>query len=150
MDFGGVTAKSPSRADGVVPSAFSSYTEMFNALCADYMLMGMTYDDYWNGDPDMKPHYRKAYKLKQRADNAQAHLQGLYIYHALCYASPMFNTLKPQEPMPYMTEPFALTKEEQEERELREHKRKMEQLRAKFMSRAIEINQHRKEGKDGK
>ena len=59
------------------------------------MLAGVTPEQYWNGDYSMLKYYRESYKekLKQQSDydNYLAWLHGLYIYEALCDASPVFN-----------------------------------------------------------
>jgi len=44
--------------------------------------MGMTPEQYWEQDPYLAVAYRKAYRLKRKADNEQAWLQGFYN----CYA----------------------------------------------------------------
>lgn len=44
--------------------------------------MGMTYDEYWNQDPWLAKDYRDAWELKQKTENYNAWLQGLYNYKA--------------------------------------------------------------------
>lgn len=89
------------------------YHELAEKLCPDYMAMGMSYDDYWNGEPDMVRYYRKTDELKKKQRNFDFWLQGLYIYEALLDASPMFHDLaKSPKPIPYLSEPYALSKEE--------------------------------------
>ena len=77
-----------------------------------YLAMGMSSDDYWNGDAQMCVAYRKAREEKMRLDDAMLWRQGLYIYHALCEVAPYFNSLKPQKPHDYLKEPFGFIKEE--------------------------------------
>lgn len=48
-----------------------------------YMLYGMTYEQFWFGDPRMTITFREAYLLKQRAKNEDMWMQGLYIYRAV-------------------------------------------------------------------
>ena len=45
--------------------------------------MGMTYDEYWNQDPWLVKDYRDAYEYKKDELNAQAWLEGVYMYHAI-------------------------------------------------------------------
>lgn len=52
-------------------------------MCPVYMAYGMTYDQYWFGDPWMVEFYRESYLLKKREKNEEAWLQGLYIYRAV-------------------------------------------------------------------
>jgi len=58
-------------------------TEAFDYVCPTYMLYGMTYEQFWYGDPNMTHTFKEAYLLKQRAKNEDAWLQGLYIYRAV-------------------------------------------------------------------
>lgn len=48
------------------------------------MAMGMTYAEFWDGQPQLAVAYRKAYKLKREMDNENAWLKGLYVYDAFC------------------------------------------------------------------
>ena len=52
-------------------------------LCPTYMTYGMTYEQYWFGDPYMVKAYEDAYLLKRRVRNEELWLQGLYIYRAV-------------------------------------------------------------------
>lgn len=50
------------------------------------MAIGMTAEEYWEGDPHLAPFYYKAYKLKFEMQNQMAWLQGLYHYNAVSTA----------------------------------------------------------------
>ncbi len=52
-------------------------------LCPTYITYGMTYEQYWYGDPNMARAYEDAYLLKKRVKNEELWLQGLYIYRAV-------------------------------------------------------------------
>lgn len=52
-------------------------------LCPTYMVYGMTYEQYWYGDPWMVRYYEDAYLLKRKVRNEELWLQGLYIYRAV-------------------------------------------------------------------
>lgn len=99
------------------------------------MSIGMTYDDFWNGDVSMVKFYRKAQELRDKRENQSLWLQGMYIYEALCDASPLFRfsmkkgTIKPE---PYVKEPYPITATEVREREEREARMKEERLKAEF------------------
>lgn len=60
-----------------------TYTEFFEMLCPTYMVYGMTYEQYWFGDPWMAKAFEDAYLLKRRVKNEELWLQGLYIYRAV-------------------------------------------------------------------
>lgn len=73
------------------------------------MAMGMTYDQFWNGDPTMARYFRKAHELRQEQENQRLWLQGLYFYEALCDVSPTLRAFKPQKPLEYRHEPIPLS-----------------------------------------
>lgn len=82
--------------------------------------MGMTWTEYWDGEPEMAIAFRKAHKLRNDQKNRDAWLQGLYIYEALCDASPLFRSLvKDAKALPYVSEPYPLNAKEQEEQKQR-------------------------------
>ena len=47
------------------------------------MALGMTYEQYWYGDPLMVRAFYEADKIRQRRINETAWLQGAYVYRAL-------------------------------------------------------------------
>lgn len=99
------------------------------------MSIGMTYDEFWNGDVSMVKAYRKAYELREKRRNQEFWMQGMYFYEALCDASPLFRfTMKKGSirPEPYIKEPFPITEAEVREREEREAQKKEERLKAAF------------------
>ena len=99
------------------------------------MSIGMTYDEFWNQDVRLVEVYRKAAELRDKRRNQELWLQGMYIYEALCDASPLFRfsmkkgTVKPE---PYVKEPYPITEAEAKAREERETRLKEERLKAEF------------------
>jgi len=71
--------------------------------------MGMPPDEYWNGDAMACVAYRKAAEEQRKKADLASWQNGLYVYHALCNAAPLF-CLKPQEPTPYPEKPFSFDK----------------------------------------
>jgi hypothetical protein len=71
-------------------------------------------------------------------------IQGMYIYEALCDASPLFRlsmksgTIKPE---PYAKEPYPITRAEIKEREQREARLKEERLKSEFAAFAERMRQ---------
>lgn len=57
-------------------------SELYDELCPMYMMMGMTYDEFWDKDATMVIAYRRAYEAKQRQMNLNAWLIGSYMYEA--------------------------------------------------------------------
>ena len=99
------------------------------------MSIGMTYDEFWNQDVRLVEVYRKAAELRDKRRNQELWLQGMYIYEALCDASPLFRFSMKKgsvKPEPYVNEPYPITAEEVRAREERENRKKEERLKAEF------------------
>jgi hypothetical protein len=108
------------------------------------MSIGMTYDEFWNQDVGLVKVYRKAMELRDKRRNQELWLQGMYIYEALCDASPLFrfSTKKGSiKPEPYVKEPYPITAAEVREREEREAQAKEERLKAEFAAFAERMRQ---------
>ena len=106
------------------------------------MSIGMSYDDFWNGDVCMAGAYRKARELRDRQRNQELWMQGMYIYEALCDASPLFRfTMKSGtiEPLPYLSEPYPLTEAEVQEREQRKAREMEERMKADMLALATRM-----------
>ena len=95
---------------------YTSLTQIFEEQCPIYMSYGMSYDEYWFGEPYRTKFYRDAFKLKQEQINDRLWLQGMYIYEALCDVSPILHAFssKNAKPLPYPQEPFKSEKEKTE------------------------------------
>lgn len=102
----------------------------------------MTPTEFWEGDCTLTKSYREAYKLKVNERNRELWLQGLYIYEALCDVSPVLQAFAKRgtKPREYLKEPIALTKEEIEERRIRDEKRRFEELKARISTWAANTN----------
>ena len=112
-----------------------SYNEICDRLCPDYLAMGMTWHDYWYGDPEMVIAFRKAHELKRKQTNTKLWLQGMYIYEALLDASPAFRDLvKNPKVTPYPKEPYALSDTEAEKREKEKEEAQDKDTQAKFLA----------------
>lgn len=121
--------------DGDEGLTYKSYAEIFEQLCPYYMSIGMSYDDFWNGDVCMVKAYRTAYELREKRRNQELWLQGMYFYEALCDASPLFRFSMKKgiiKPEPYLKEPYPITAAEVREREAREAKQREEKIKAGF------------------
>ena len=89
-----------------------------------YLAMGMSYEQYWDGPPFLAVAYRKAYRLRREVENEQAWLQGLYVYDAL--STCMANTFSKRgaKKHEYIEKPidiFPLTEAEKKRREKEEY-----------------------------
>ena len=122
----------------------NSYTAKFYEVFPYYLSIGMTPEQFWDGDSLLAKYYRKADELKQKRKNQELWLQGMYIYEALCDVAPILQAFakKGTKPTPYSDHPYALsTKEREDEKKLREKrdrdnaKRYMEAQMAKLNKR---------------
>jgi hypothetical protein len=86
----------------------------------------MTYDQFWNDDPTLVIHYRKAAEMQIERKNQELWLQGLYIYEALCDVAPILQAMakKGTKARPYSEKPYAIT-EKQRRREIEEKERRV-------------------------
>ena len=101
-------------------------SELFDKYCPVYMAYGMTYDEYWHGDPRMVEAFREAHLLRLKEQNMMAYYSGVYTYRA--FETVLANAFsKPgTPPHKYLEKPldiFPKTKEEQEAEEEQELQR---------------------------
>lgn len=110
------------------------------------MALGMSYDEYWNGDCMLVKYYRQAERIRQRRMNSQAWLQGRYVYDAIMAVAPVlipFN--KHPKPGEYPKEPYPIDRETREAAE----KKRMEMQKAKFMAKIGRVNEQLRKQKEG-
>lgn len=135
---------------------YKTYSEVFDEQFAEYLALGMTYEQYWYGDVTLVRDYRKAYQIQfeRQRDlmNWHAWLQGWYVYDALVEVAPYFNSLKPKEPSPYNAKPYELKRADpvpeassgsQDKKQEAEHEQ-MINARNIFHAIAMEFNKNRK------
>ena len=68
------------------PTQKKTNAEIFEEAFPFYLAIGMSFAEYWEGDPILAQYYRKAYQIKQDEINYNSWLQGLYIYDAVSTA----------------------------------------------------------------
>lgn len=107
----------------------------------------MTPSQFWDEDCQLARFYREAERHREDAFNRRAHLQGLYIYEALCDVSPILNAFaeKGTKAHPYPEQPYELTfKSEVSETQVEEEKSpeqiQMEKNRSKMEAFMIGFN----------
>jgi hypothetical protein len=99
--------------------------------------MGMSYEQFWYGEPDAATQYRKAHEIRRRRTNEELWLSGTYMADALrATVINMFAKSKYE----YPSEPKPLSLAELEEREEQKKKAKAESMKARFMAKALSIN----------
>ena len=111
-----------------------TYTERFYEQFPYYLSIGMTPEQYWDGDCTWVKYFRKADEMRNDRRNQELWLQGMYIYEALCDVSPVLHAFAPKgtRPSPYSTKPYALN-EKQSKRDEEEKQRKIVEKGKKFM-----------------
>ena len=124
-----------------------TYTEKFYELFPYYLSIGMTYEQYWNGDCTLVKYYRKADEIRKERVNEELWLQGLYVYEAICDVSPILHAFakKGTKPQPYSEKPYAIT-ETQHKRAEEEKERKRVEKAKRFMEALMKSNNKKYEG----
>ena len=137
-----VTSSESADGSGHSAPVSNSYTSTFYDLFPFYLSIGMSPEQYWDGDPALAKHYRKADELRRKRRNEELWLQGMYIYEALCDVSPMMNAFakKGTKPRPYSDHPYALTVKERDDERVLIEKREREKARRYMEARMAEIN----------
>lgn len=80
------------------------------------MAIGMTYDQYWYGDPTMVRAFYEAHKLRLQHENEMAWMYGTYTMRALdATVGNMFRE-KSVKPSEYPKEPINLAVEEEKQK----------------------------------
>jgi hypothetical protein len=137
-----VSDSSPREGGESGGSAALSYTEVFYKHLPYYLAIGMPNDLYWNGDCRLTESYRQAEEIRQRQKNQEMWLQGMYIYEALCDVSPILQAFakKGTKPVPYSSEPYAITQKQVEEKRARDEQLRYEKTKAKMAAWAANTN----------
>lgn len=117
--------------------------DLFDKLCPWYLSIGMTWREYWRGDPEIVRHFREAYRLREEHENQMLWLQGLYVYDALCAASPIFRSLAKRgtKPHAYVKEPYPITRRETNRDAEEKERKRMEKGRAMMQAFMASHNQ---------
>ncbi len=131
-------------------SPLFTYTNKFYEVFPYYLSIGMTYEQFWEGDPTLVIYYRKAEELRNKQRNQELWLQGLYIYDALCDVAPILHAFakKGTKPNPYPSEPYPLTAkehkqvEDDKERKLAEKGKKMMESYMASLNKRFEKTPH--------
>ena len=145
MVSGSLSAPEGSERDSSLP--FITYTERFYEQFPYYLAIGMTYEQYWDGDPALAKYYRKADEIKLERVNQEKWLQGMYIYEAICDASPILQAFAKRgtKPHPYAEKPYALT-DKQRERNAEEKEKAVAEKGKRFMEAFMKLNNSKFQG----
>ena len=95
-----------------------------------YLSIGMTADEFWNGDVFLPVAYHNAEMLRKQKKSGEMWLQGLYNFHAFSTALSNLNfSGKRRKPNRYMDEPIRivpLTEEEKAQKAEKERQKTIE------------------------
>lgn len=117
-------------------------SEIFERLCPYYMTYGMSYEDYWYGDPWRMKAYKDAYDLRNRQQNTMMWLNGIYYNHAVSVALANAFRKKGSPPVKYLEKPLdVFPKTELEEAAEQEKKQKELILKLSAWKKAFDAGQ---------
>ena len=103
-----------------------------------YLSIGMTYELFWDGEPELAAAYRKADAMRRRRTNEELWLNGVYMSQAL--VSTVGNMFSKGNKHKYPSEPLPITADDVQERKEREQMAKAERIKAALISRTLAIN----------
>ncbi len=103
-------------------------SDMLDRVCAYYMAIGVSFDEFWNGDYTQLKYRIEANRLMLEERNREMWIQGMYVYDAVTTA--MYNANRGKKPQKeYMDKPIRITKPSEEEKEA-EAQKILEQFKA--------------------
>ena len=119
-------------------------TETFEECFPFYLAIGMSFAEYWEGDPLLAQYYRNAYRIKQEEINNNAWLQGMYVYDAVSTA--LHNALrgfsKQKSPAKdYATQPYDFRNKVKTEAEKAKEVEVEQEKALAWMENFVRINQ---------
>lgn len=101
------------------PSEPKRLVDIFREVFPYYLAMGMSYNEFWYGDPTLVRDYRKAWEIRQHNEEWARWRNGMYFYDALLKVSPVLRAFAKGkvEPGKYPERPYPLTEKEAKEQE---------------------------------
>lgn len=111
-----------------------SLTQVFEELCPIYMGYGMSYDEFWHGEPWRAKFYREANDIQLKRKDEEFWIQGMYIYDALCRVSPILHAFSKSgtKPLPYPEKPYMTTMDKYKTEEQKQQEVENERLKARL------------------
>lgn len=128
---------------GNEPAPLITYSERFRESFPYYLAMGMTPEQYWDGDPSLTIYFRKAEQIRNSKANEMAWLQGMYIYEALTCVAPIFHDFAKRgtKPHPYASQPYPLTQKERKKEKVSKEKQIYEKGKKRMQAWMASVNQ---------
>ena len=122
--------------------------EIFEQQCPYYMAMGMTAQEFWEGDPHLVVYYRKAHELKLEVLNDLEWRMGFYNYTAFNVVLANAFRKKGTKPIDYLEKPLPIREPTEAEKKA-EQQRKTEAFIAN-LERKKHLREVMKEQKDAR
>lgn len=127
-------------------------SDVFHKAFPHYLAMGMSAEEYWDGESSLAKDYREAFRL--RMENEKAHwdeindraawMNGMYMRHALSSVLMLVNGFVPKgvEPKEYPDKPFMekAAEEKKEENRKAKEEHEMQLAMAMMQARFIQFN----------
>lgn len=137
-----VTSSESVEGDGRSVPFSNSYTTRFYEVFPYYLSIGMTPEQYWDGDPWLAKYYRQADEIRRKRKNQDLWLQGMYIYEALCDVAPILQAFAKRgtKATPYPDHPYSLTVKEREEEKKLQEKRERDKARRYMEAQMAKLN----------
>ena len=137
-----VTSSESAEGSGRSAPFFNSYTTTFYDHFPHYLAIGMTPEQYWDGDPMLAKYYREADKIRRKRRNEELWIQGMYIYEALCDVSPVMHAFAKRgtKPAPYPDHPYALTADERVKEQKLKEQQDRERAKRYMEAKMAEVN----------
>lgn len=129
-----LTEQSPQSQNQSVEDSKKSFSGLFHEVEAYYLSIGMTYDEFWRGDPWLAKVYRDAQELRERRANVEAWRNGFYMASALSSTVGNMFRKKGQAPVKYMKRPLPLNEKEKEEQERQDQLERFERIKRYMMA----------------
>lgn len=129
-----------------LPTRERTNTEVFEESFPFYLAIGMSFAEYWEGDPKLTQYYRKAYLIKQEQLNNNAWLQGMYFYDAISTAlhNAMRGIGKSKPPAKdYAKQPYDIFKKEKTPEQKAIEVEKEQEKAAAWMEQFVKSQSHR-------
>lgn len=81
---------------------------MFERALPEFLAIGMTYEQFYDGPARLVVSYRAAHRLRRDLANFDAFLVGAYVYEAIQRNVPAINPFAKGKTQPWLKEPFDL------------------------------------------
>lgn len=108
-------------------------SDMLDKLCPYYMMIGVSYDEFWNGDYTRLKYYVEKHKLEIEKRNQELWLQGLYNFDALTTAISNALAKSASQRKKYPEKPYRITEKSEEEKQA-EKEKMVDDFRSQLMA----------------